>query len=70
MCEFLCSSGVIFVCNGGGGDSFLSFLIALSGWYATYNNSMEYYLKQVEKMMASTVHEHIDLAGSLHVCRK
>ena len=25
---------VILVCDGGDGDSFFSFLIALSGWYA------------------------------------
>ena len=28
------------VCDGGGGDSFLSFSITLSGWHALYNNSM------------------------------
>ena len=33
VCVFLCLS-VSFWCDGGGGDSFLSFLIALSGWYA------------------------------------
>ena len=31
---FVC---VILVCDGGGGDSFLPFLISLSGWYATYH---------------------------------
>ena len=37
---FVC---VIWVCNGGGGNAFLSFWIALSGWYATYvHNSMSH----------------------------
>ena len=31
---------VILMCDGGGGDSFLSFFITLSGSYAIYNNFM------------------------------
>ena len=74
VCVCVCVFVSICGYDGGGEDSFPSFLISLSGWYATYNNSMYMYIATfVHVVQESTIPQfscymaHVQVYCCIHV---